>query len=49
MEEILLNLLIHGSNHRGMASRVLASNGLDRPSDTFTRYLHQAEPFRREE
>ncbi|MBT1065093.1 DinB family protein [Bowmanella sp. Y26] len=49
VEEILLHLLTHGSNHRGMASRVLASNGLDRPSDTFTRYLHQVEPGRREE
>lgn len=49
VQEILLHLLTHGSNHRGMASRVLASNGLDRPSDTFTRYLHQVEPGRREE
>ncbi|WP_425427682.1 DinB family protein [Bowmanella denitrificans] len=48
VEEILLHLLTHGSNHRGMASRVLASNGLDRPGDTFTRYLHQVEPDRRE-
>ncbi|MCG6227102.1 DinB family protein [Vibrio furnissii] len=47
VEEILLHLLTHGSNHRGMASRVLAENGLERPRDTFTRYLHQAEPQRR--
>lgn len=45
--EILLHLLTHGSNHRGMASRVLAENGLERPKDTFTRYLHEAEPTRR--
>lgn len=48
VEEILLHLLTHGSNHRGMASRTLAANGLERPKDTFTRYLHQAEPSRRE-
>lgn len=48
VEESLIHLLTHGSNHRGMASRTLASNGLERPKDTFTRYLHEAEPFRRE-
>ncbi|PNH93826.1 DinB family protein [Vibrio diazotrophicus] len=48
VEEILLHLLTHGSNHRGMASRTLAANGLERPKDTFTRYLHQAEPSRRQ-
>ncbi|MCG2836987.1 DinB family protein [Photobacterium sp. WH77] len=47
VEEILLHLLTHGSNHRGMASRVLAENGLERPKDTFTRYLHETEPTRR--
>ncbi|MFM2480912.1 DinB family protein [Celerinatantimonas sp. YJH-8] len=47
VEEILLHLLTHGSNHRGMASRVLAANNLERPKDTFTRYLHQSEPSRR--
>ncbi|MBD1559970.1 damage-inducible protein DinB [Vibrio sp. S9_S30] len=47
VEEILLHLLTHGSNHRGMASRVLAENSLERPKDTFTRYLHQSEPLRR--
>src|ERR1035437_1297577 len=48
VEEILLHLLTHGSNHRGMAARVLASHGLERPKDTFTRFLHQLEPWRRE-
>lgn len=48
VEEILLHLLTHGSNHRGMASRVLAANSLERPKDTFTRYLHQTEPSRRQ-
>jgi uncharacterized damage-inducible protein DinB len=48
VDEILLHLLTHGSNHRGMAARVLASNNLERPKDTFTRFLHQLEPLRRE-
>ncbi len=47
IDEILLHLLTHGSNHRGMASRVLASHGLERPKDTFSRFLHELEPFRR--
>ena len=47
VEEILIHLLTHGSNHRGMASRVLAASNLERPRDTFTRYLHQIEPSRR--
>lgn len=48
IDEILLHLLTHGSNHRGMASRTLASNGLERPKDTFTRFLHKFEPWRRD-
>jgi len=48
VEEVLLHLLTHGSNHRGMASRTLAIHGLERPKDTFTRYLHEAQPGRRE-
>lgn len=47
VEEILIHLLTHGSNHRGMASRTLAENNLERPKDTFTRYLHQTDPSRR--
>lgn len=49
VEEILLHLLTHGSNHRGMASRTLAVNGLERPKDTLTRFLHLMEPQRRVE
>ncbi|MBT1444196.1 DinB family protein [Shewanella sp. JM162201] len=48
IEEILLHLLTHGSNHRGMASRTLAANALERPADTFCRFLHQQEPWRRD-
>jgi uncharacterized damage-inducible protein DinB len=46
-DEMLLHLLTHGSNHRGMAARVLATHGLERPRDTFTRFLHLADPSRR--
>ena len=45
--EIFLHLLTHGSNHRGMASRTLANNQLDRPRDTYTRFLHYRDPARR--
>jgi uncharacterized damage-inducible protein DinB len=48
VEEILVHLLTHGSNHRGMAARTLASNGLQRPADTFARFLHQTDPARRD-
>ncbi len=47
VEEILVHLLTHGSNHRGMAARVLAVNDLERPKDTFTRFLHLTDPARR--
>jgi uncharacterized damage-inducible protein DinB len=48
VDEMLLHLLTHGSNHRGMAARVLAVNGLERPGDTFTRFLHLTDPARRD-
>jgi len=48
VDEMLLHLLTHGSNHRGMAARVLAAHGLDRPKDTFTRFLHLTYPERRD-
>lgn len=47
VEEILLHLLTHGNIHRGMATRVLAERGLDRPEDTFTHFLHLTQPARR--
>ncbi|MGH8113606.1 MAG: DinB family protein [Rhodanobacteraceae bacterium] len=45
-EEILLHLLTHGNIRRGMAERVLAVHGLDRPADTFTHFLHLTNPSR---
>jgi uncharacterized damage-inducible protein DinB len=49
VDEVLLHLLTHGSNHRGMAARVLATYGVERPKDTFTRFLHLTDPLRRED
>lgn len=47
VEEILLHLLTHGNIHRGMAARVLAEHGLERPRDTFAHFLHLTQPARR--
>lgn len=46
--EILFHVLAHGAYHRGNVGMVLAECGCDRPSDTFTRYLHASEPGRRQ-
>lgn len=45
--EILFHLLAHGAYHRGNVGMLLSDCGADRPKDTFTRYLHWAEPARR--
>jgi uncharacterized damage-inducible protein DinB len=47
VEKILLHLLTHGNIHRGIAERVLAVHGLDRPADTLTHFLHLTDPARR--
>jgi uncharacterized damage-inducible protein DinB len=47
-EEILFHVLAHGGYHRGNVGMVLTSCGIDRPSDTFTRFLHASEPGRRD-
>ncbi|HZV38602.1 MAG TPA: DinB family protein [Pseudoxanthomonas sp.] len=46
--EMLFHVLAHGAYHRGNVGMVLVACGVDRPSDTFTRFLHLAEPVRRE-
>ncbi|MBP3983635.1 DinB family protein [Pseudoxanthomonas helianthi] len=46
--EMLFHVLAHGTYHRGNVGMVLVACGVDRPSDTFTRFLHLAEPERRE-
>ena len=46
-EEMLSHVLFHGAYHRGNVGMILTSCGIDRPKDTFTRFLHQDEPDRR--
>jgi uncharacterized damage-inducible protein DinB len=46
-EEILFHILAHGTYHRGNVGMVLSSCGVDRPKDTFTRFLHLVEEGRR--
>lgn len=46
--EMLFHVLAHGAYHRGNVGMVLVACGVDRPSDTFTRFLHLVEPNRRE-
>lgn len=45
--EILFHVLAHGTYHRGNVGMVLAECGIDRPGDSFTRFLHATEPGRR--
>lgn len=46
-EEILFHVLAHGAYHRGNVGMALTGCGIDRPKDTFTRFLHLSEPGRR--
>lgn len=46
-QEILFHLLAHGAYHRGNIGMVLSECGIDRPRDTFTRFLHLADAHRR--
>lgn len=46
-EEILHHLIAHGAYHRGNVGQNLRLIGLAPPRDLFTRFLHQAEPERR--
>ncbi len=46
-EEMLFHILAHGTYHRGNVGMVLSSCGIDRPRDTFTRFLHLTDASRR--
>jgi uncharacterized damage-inducible protein DinB len=46
-EEMLFHILAHGAYHRGNVGMVLSSCGIERPKDTFTRFLHLTEESRR--
>jgi len=38
--EMLMHLVTHASNHRGMVGRILAAAGIQPPKDTLTAFLH---------
>lgn len=46
-KEILTHILVHGAYHRGNVGMLLTSCGVNRPADTFTRFLHLTDPDRR--
>ena len=47
-EEMLAHIVTHGGYHRGAVGRIMAQLGLAPPRDIYTRFLHQAEPERRQ-
>ncbi|EJL71658.1 DinB family protein [Variovorax sp. 2RAF20] len=47
-EEMLGHVVAHGGYHRGEAGQIMTRLTGSSPPDTFTGYLHQAEPARRE-
>lgn len=46
-EEILFHIINHGTYHRGAIGHALEQAGAQRPADTYTLYIHAAEPQRR--
>jgi uncharacterized damage-inducible protein DinB len=40
--EMLLHLVTHSSNHRGMVGRILTEAGIQPPKDSLTVFLHQS-------
>src|SRR5262245_5228629 len=47
-EEMLGHVIAHGGYHRGEVGRILTQLTNSSPPDTFTVYLHEVEPARRE-
>jgi uncharacterized damage-inducible protein DinB len=46
-EEVIFHLVNHGSYHRGAIGHALDLANASRPADTFTVFIHSAEPHRR--
>lgn len=44
VRDILNHLVIHGAYHRGNIGMLLTDCGIQKPNDTFTRYLHNYAP-----
>lgn len=47
-EEMLAHIVTHGGYHRGAVGRIMAQLEIAPPRDIYTRFLHQAEPERRQ-
>ena len=47
-EEMLGHVIAHSGYHRGEVGRIMTQLTTSSPRDTFTGYLHEAEPARRE-
>ena len=47
-EEVLYHLINHGTYHRGAIGHALDLANTTRPADTYTVFVHAAEPGRRE-
>ena len=47
-EEMFAHVTAHGAYHRGAVGRIMAQIGNPPPRDLYTRYLHTAEPERRQ-
>lgn len=47
-QEILFHIVNHGTYHRGAIGHALDLAGAPRPADTYTLYIHSAQPERRE-
>lgn len=47
VEEILLHVTAHGAYHRGNVGQMLKAIDVAPPRDLYTKFLHQAEPQRR--
>jgi uncharacterized damage-inducible protein DinB len=48
-DEVIFHLVNHGSYHRGAIGHALDLANASRPADTFTVFIHSAEPHRRGE
>jgi uncharacterized damage-inducible protein DinB len=47
-EEMLAHIVTHGGYHRGAVGRIMAQLDIAPPRDIYTKFLHQAEPERRQ-
>jgi uncharacterized damage-inducible protein DinB len=47
-EEMLAHIVTHGGYHRGAVGRIMAQLEIAPPRDIYTKFLHQAEPKRRQ-